>query len=427
MRQLCAIVLFGFLLGFAHTLLQQLPVLQRSNLFNNRLKDETLLRQAAKALKVREPWNAPRWVWSLAWKIQTWALPLLHRFDKCIISDSFLNLNVLWWKAISGDPFAYDLLPSFTRIVVSWPLRLLFPPLHHQNVQLRTAYLDASLRREIDLERTKASIAISGGADTDTTSSSSSSSSSSSTNCVQVITLGAGFDTRSLRFMHDDITNIKNNNNNDISVRFAELDLPIVVEQKQKLFERFLGRRRKHQDQLPVLHGADLNDVSLVQSKIESIFSRFSSSDGTNNNNAAASQQQQQKVSKTIIIVEAVLMYLKEENVGPLLREVIKTCQQHTCNKSSISLLFSDRLPGVCEDLAIINAAATTPTTPTTTTTTKATTDSAAVGNGKAGEGEEEKCLVQAWLRNNIGQDAFLSEWCPKPGRARHMGIATFS
>ena len=61
------------------------------------------------------------------------------------------NLSVLWWKAIAGNCLfskghdggvAHDMLPSFTRSLVRFPLSYLYPLLHHQNVAMRTVFLD---------------------------------------------------------------------------------------------------------------------------------------------------------------------------------------------------------------------------------------------------------------------------------------------
>jgi len=150
-----------------------------------RLTDEALLKKAATELKVSPPLNAPRWLWSAAWKLQTWIQPLLHKFDDVLPTDSFLNLSVLWWKAISGsrvfsntfDSFvAYDLLPNFTRVIAGFPLCYLFPKLHHQNVALRTRFLDEALTSEIEDAAAKGENVV-------------------------TVALGAGFDTRCLRFL----------------------------------------------------------------------------------------------------------------------------------------------------------------------------------------------------------------------------------
>ena len=72
---------------------------------STRLSDETLLNQAVTELKIAAPWNAPKFVWSYAWKLHQFMIPLLHFFDAITPKDSFINLPVLWWKAISGCRF----------------------------------------------------------------------------------------------------------------------------------------------------------------------------------------------------------------------------------------------------------------------------------------------------------------------------------
>ena len=87
-----------------------------------------------------------------------------------------------WLKAIGGnrrgsgcedDGLAYSLLPPVTRRVVGRPLCYLYPPLHHQNIAMRTAFLDRAVRAEL---------ARGEGAST-------------------VVVLGAGFDMRPWRLM----------------------------------------------------------------------------------------------------------------------------------------------------------------------------------------------------------------------------------
>ena len=50
------------------------------------------LLQTAIELGTSPPWNAPSWIWALAWKIHAAVLPFLHAFDKCHAEDSFVNL-----------------------------------------------------------------------------------------------------------------------------------------------------------------------------------------------------------------------------------------------------------------------------------------------------------------------------------------------
>jgi Leucine carboxyl methyltransferase len=336
--------------------------------FRSRLSGPTtLLAQCSSALNIAQPWNAPRSIWSLAWSLQRAVIPLLHYFDKCAAKDTNLNLAVLWWKAISGNRFgsstfdgffAYDLLPHITRIIVGFPFCWIYPNLHHQNVALRTAFLDLSLLQAIHSKRN---------------SSQNSAVTSTSTGMdltPRVITLGAGFDTRSLRFQN--AGDMNRNSSKNVIADFHELDLPAVVTQKTNVFKRFLLRRPN--SKMPKLYGADLNDFEEVNRQLMKIFSEDKTSNGVSNKRP------------TVFIVEAVLMYLKEGNVMPLLRMCMLKAAKHS---SSVQLCFADRLPGMPYDVDL---------------------------------NDEKQAAVD--LLRTVGLD--LKTWQPKPGRARHMGIAEF-
>jgi hypothetical protein len=125
------------------------------------------------------------------------SVPIPHAFDRCNTKESFVNLPVLWWKAIAGNRrgrgfdfgFAYDLLPSWTRLIVSSPFCWLYPNLHHQNVLLRTVYLDDALATIVNNSIISAAqLAIR--------------SNSSQSIDLDVLCLGAGFDTRNLRLLN---------------------------------------------------------------------------------------------------------------------------------------------------------------------------------------------------------------------------------
>ena len=186
---------------------------QKRGVYGDRT-DMPSVAEVSAAVGVPAPWEAPRWVWSSAWKLHKRVLPQLHRWDRAAPADTCVNLIVVWLKAIAGnrglegthdDGAAYAMLPHFTRRVVSWPLCYLYPRLHHANVALRTAYLDREVQRELS--------AAAGAPAT-------------------VVVLGAGFDTRAPRSgaAHD-------------GVRWAEVDLPEVVAQKQRLLARAERRR----------------------------------------------------------------------------------------------------------------------------------------------------------------------------------------
>jgi hypothetical protein len=301
---------------------------------SSRLADETLLKDASTQLGVSPPWNAPSFVWKLAWKVHQCMIPFLHRFDNATPKDSFINLPVLWWKAIAGNRLgllndgraAFDLLPSFTRSIVAFPFCYLYPKLHHQNVALRTVYLDNALNSELKDEEK-----------------------------ANVIILGAGYDTRALRFL-------QKSQKHD----FFELDFPSVMKSKALMIERFkLRRKLKDAKSVPTLLNADLNDLELVQKQLKTIFTNMD------------------KKNKTIFVVEAVLMYMKDEQVAPLLELCIK--ETTTYGSKKVSFCFADRFPNVRFD------------------------------NPEVEKGDAIRFF------NNLGLN--LKEWRPKPGRARHMGI----
>lgn len=396
------VTLISLCLNSAFGILQLRPAQKFQSFVNRTLQNrltssKDLLTQCSSALRIRQPWNAPRWIWSFAWAIQRKAIPALHYFDQCAPKDSNLNLAVLWWKAISGnrlgsptfDGFiAYDLLPPITRMIVGFPFCWLFPNLHHQNVALRTAFLDSSLLQVL----LKNSIRKQGSPH-DEDSSLLKVTESRGDMTPRVITLGAGFDTRSLRFRQPKFiesvvaapsTSLKTDspaNSHTPAVGqyhdadFYEIDLPSVVFQKENVFKRFLLRRPN--SILPKLYGADLNDLDMVQNKLSQIFSDVEVSRRNSGNERRP----------TVFIIEAVLMYLKEENVMPLLSMCMSEAAKYS---STVELCFADRLPGMPHSDTDFNV---------------------------------EKAAARVLL-NTIGLD--LTTWQPKPGRARHMGIATY-
>lgn len=141
----------------------------------------------------------------------------------------------MWWKAIAGNRrgtvtddggFAYDLLPPWTRLVCSYPLSLLYPALHHQNVAIRTLFLDRAVAEAL------------------------SACSSFDRPAPVVLVLGAGFDTRAARFAAKVVKSTEPTEPIDGPARsepaspvWVELDLPAVVSQK-RLFTARLKRRR---------------------------------------------------------------------------------------------------------------------------------------------------------------------------------------
>ena len=271
------------------------PRLQRGD-------DEGLLQSACRTTGAKMPWNAPKFVWTSAWAFHKFMLThVLHRFDPCAPKDHCVNLSVLWWKAITGNKkgsvtddqgLAYDLLPDLTRMVVSWPWAWFYPNLHSQNVAIRTLYLNKLIDEELQLYKKLYG------------------------DTVQVVTLGAGFDTRSVALAAKDASGC---------LSCAEIDLPSVVAQKKKMLDTFLLRRRAHlQNRLPLLIGQDLNDVDAVVRRLGELPG---------------------PPQPTIFVMEAVCMYLDDNKVEDLLQGCVGAAMLH--GAPAVSVCFADRFPAV--------------------------------------------------------------------------------
>eukprot|EP01036_Dinobryon_divergens_P030145 gene30145-39342_t len=325
-------------------------------------------------MKIAAPWNAPAFVWNFAWQLHQKLIPWLHLFDRCYAVDSSYNLAILWCKAISGNRWgsrlwdagiAFDLLPPIFRWIVQFPLCWLYPNLHHQNVALRTAFLDSALKSELSNDTLIKN--------------------QSSACNARVIVLGSGHDTRSLRF-----ANMKEFINMDgLQPEFWEIDLPNVVRTRRLMLDRFVNRRRSKFHHMlsreevtvvPSVVGVDLNKLEDVRPALVDILSSGGS------------------YGKVIFVVEAVLMYLGSDIVRPLLSLCVDTAR--ATRPAEVSLIFADRFPGICEGGALSASPAATMTV------------------------EEERVAVEAFLRPS---GLTLKKWMPKPGRARHMGVASLS
>lgn len=282
--------------------------------------------------------------WQRAWKIHKAVLPILHSTDSCKPADSSLNLACMWWKALSGNDqtspvydegLAYDLLPSGWRRILRF--RRWFPRLHHANVELRTAYLDRTLQTIVDqvhAQRTHRDTKI------------------------RLVCMGAGYDLRGIKMMERCIVN-----------QVYELDLHLVVEAKNRLFQRLQKRRPwlRNQQTLPELIASDLNDVEQVK---DILLTKVLKEEG----NSTAMEDWY-----TIFMFEGVMIYLNPGVPSALLNI---TSQVLRLKEMNGSLCFADRLENI-----------------------------------PGGDLDAAKIELD---RNGWS----LQDWEPKPGLARHMGYA---
>ena len=306
--------------------------------------------EVSKRLGVRPPIEASKQTWQRAWKTHKRALPILHAFDKCKPTNSALNLACIWWKAMSGNDrsspaydsgLSFDLLPSKSRFIVNKLFRRFYPRLHHANVELRTAYLDKAVKDAVSSAQSR----------------------SNEKPFVRLISMGAGYDVRSIKLCANGVVDAA-----------YELDLPEVIEAKQRLFERAKRRRNDLTDRLlPKQYGIDLSEVENVRSILRDILN----SDVLFIDNGSAPNS-----VHTVILFEAVMIYLDENVPTDLLKMCADTLREHErCNSScTSSLVFADRLENI--------------------------------PGGDIVTGRD--------VLENLGWN--IVEWLPKPGLARHMG-----
>lgn len=157
-------------------------------------------------------------------------------------------------------------------------------------------------------------------------------------------------------------------------------DLPEVIEQKRGLVKRAVRR-------LPSLEtaaasityiGANLSNVPEARAALKMAMATAVRRDGERRGSQAAGPA-------VIVICEALLIYLPEDAATQLLRSAVE--EAYEAGAQRVSLCFADALPGV-KGVAYADA---------------------------------ERFL------ENVGLQLVRETWTPKPGLARHMGVACAS
>lgn len=301
--------------------------------------------EVAARLNVQPLTPAPRWVWKYAWRGHGKLLKILHWKDPAAAKDVDQSLKVVWLKALAAfnpkspvyDPelWTYNLLPKVSAWLIFRliPARF-FPRLHHANIELRTTYLDSMILKEIAANTNKR---------------------------IRLISLGAGYDIRSVRWL---------SSGQQVNEAW-ELDIPSVVESKRIMLER-LQRRRQRRNKttvLPECRSVDLNNLSQVQDILQDILI-------DKHKNSSRSNNQEWH---TIFVSEGVLIYLDPTIPGKLLKLCADTVRG---GAATASLCMADRLEN--------------------------------------SPGGEEPAGRQELARSSWE----LMDWCPKPGLARHMAVA---
>lgn len=298
--------------------------------------------------------NVPLWVWRWVWIIhRRFWIPLLHHryIDSTRARDSAQALTILWCKAMASlDPqspthamdnfWTYDMLPPGSRRILKriMPWKL-FPRLHHANIELRTLYLEQAI------QNITASLPP-------------------HTN-VRLVSLGAGYDTRSLRLLSTGVIQ-----------EAVDVDLEPVKNAKARMIQRLVERRRTQRGAkdnateilAPLLISVDLNNLTQVDHMLQKVM--MPSSQVTSS-------------WHTIFLTEGVFIFLQPG----IPDEILKLCATWTtrANKTTASFCFVDQIQGVNQD---------------------------------------DEVAAHRILEEQAG-GWILQDWAFKPGKAKHMGVAT--
>jgi O-methyltransferase involved in polyketide biosynthesis len=141
---------------------------------------------------------------------------------------------------------------------------------------------------------------------------------------VRLISLGAGYDARSIRWLNESPLGVAT------VVQCYDIDLPETVTSKQRLFDQRLSRRYDFPLKLPTLIGLDLNDTDQVYQELQKILNPSDDDEGKKN----------ATLWHTIFVAEGVLMYLDEGKAAA----VLKACAEACPEGGTASLCFADRL-----------------------------------------------------------------------------------
>mmetsp|Transcript_12558 Transcript_12558/g.40047 ORF Transcript_12558/g.40047 Transcript_12558/m.40047 type:complete len:365 (-) Transcript_12558:108-1202(-) len=203
------------------------------------------------------------------------AFKVLYATEPDLRLDSYKNLQVLWVRALLAsssqldDPVAYQLLPPASRWLVSPAVAPLWAPVlpKLEWIAQRTSFLDSTLDAWID------GLKASGGSPAE----------------AQIVLLGAGYDTRALRYSGDQ------------APAFYEVDLPVVTRAKGVLSSRYAAATGVRQ---PAMLPLDLMTCASGAPALEALaplgFDRS---------------------RPTLVVFEAVLFYLSPPAKAALLRE----------------------------------------------------------------------------------------------------------
>jgi Leucine carboxyl methyltransferase len=378
----------------------------------------------ARSLGVAPIARCPGWVWKFVWRAHGRLLPLLHAFDHAKAKDVDQSLKVLWLKAITsfdrrspaceyngnllGPPslgcefWAFNMLPPVSRWIIRIVPTWLFPRLHHANIELRTVYLHRALQKEFEhakRQRVGAKINVK----------------------IRLICLGAGYDPVGTRLLTSGTVD-----------ECFELDIESVISSKRVMLQRLQTRRERKRDRqeryrkleqwprrlasvfrrqepnathsldlptkIPTLVSVDLNEGPAVRSILRNIM-------------RSSPTKNESSTWYNVFLTEGVLIYVNDPS--SVLAMCADSCRLHGVRFMEINRENGPVGPGVA------SISVTTEENAAEATNCASLCFADRLANVPGGN----HTLAVQELSVNAGGWSLI-DWCPKPGLARHMGIA---
>jgi hypothetical protein len=366
-----------------------------NNASENVMDSATLGYRAALKVGVQPATVGPRWMKRLAWKLEKVLINVMTVMSRPNLPDSKLSLRVLWWKALAAnnvtspvhDQFlTYDMLPAGFRLWIHPWLVGWYPRWVHVTIETRTAYLDQAVVKIIASVRSKEN---------------------NNNVKIRLITMGGGYDVRSLKFRQRGLID-----------QAIEVDLDQVIQAKSRILTSYQFRRRRpsfaanNSTLLPTFFPVDLNQLDQVRKVLLEILTLPTAITTTTTTTAAAAgatsddrsndvaQAPEAKESwHTIFLWEGVLMYLNDgvpHQLLQLCRQVLDTVNGNTNSRIG---------------------------QPPSTATTKTTLQTGSLCFADdLGIGDTDDLERAQDIFHRLGWN--IVDWLPKGSRTRHMGIA---
>ena len=245
------------------------------------------------------------------WMITT-GVEYLHMTDDLNIKDYKHNLIALWAKCITNsygwtkyyDKYVIDFLPNYTRITAKWPLSYMWLPtmIKSKSTITRLDLMDSHLLRIFKLCQNEYQYKD-----------------------LQIVIVGAGFDTKFCKYQQE--------TERPKHLHFIEIDLPNIIDFKQKLCQRLRKRHPQQNIKLPNFIAADL-----LKSKMKDLLTK---ENGFNNK------------MPTVFIFEAILCYLNVQKEPQIVNTIMDDISNICKDLPNSFMIIFDAIPSISDTATI--------------------------------------------------------------------------